>query len=370
MSSELKLAFAGDLLLGGEWPKRAQSNGVDLLAPFMGVSSVIENADIFFVNLEGPISGTGFHQRGSRAAKLSNHPHVTALLKRASNCVCVLANNHIMDEGENGLELTRRTLEKEGVLSVGAGSTSAEAERPVIVECKGKRIGCLAFSTSGSEVGALTVKSGRAGCADLDAIENVEAAIKRLKTNCDVVVVSLHWGVEFFEYPKAEQVLIVDRLVKAGADYIMGHHPHVLQGIEKRGRSIVMYSLGHFFVPPFRRADGELIRPKTEAREFAIISSNVDQRSFEIVGGRMTNELILDTYDAPRQSVLRKKLEAHAPGRIPDYESFITDYCSTRPKELRRERKLEAFRGLIREPITEIKRRIGGRASARTTVTA
>lgn len=372
MASELNLVFAGDLLLGGEWPQYAESHGVDLLAPFENVKKEIESADIFFVNLEGPIAGGLFSEAGTRAAKLRNHPRVIELLKRARTCVCVLANNHIMDAGMDGLRETRQLLEAKGIHCVGAGLDNFQAEQAVVIECKGNRIGCLAFSTSDAAVGATIARDGQGGCADLNNLASMESAIKALKASCQVVVVSLHWGAEFFEYPTDEQVTIVDRLIDAGADYIMGHHPHVLQGVEQRDGCLAMYSLGHFFVPPFRRADGELIRPKAEAREFGIVRATIrdDARQFEIVGGRMTTNMVLQPYDAAGQRALGKKLESLAPNRIENYAAFAAKYRAKRSKELRRERKVEALSGFIREPLTEIKRRIGGRAAARSAVSA
>lgn len=362
MAAELTLAFAGDLLLGGEWPGSAQAAGQDLLAPFSQISSELDRANILFVNLEGPISGTVFNQRKGRSAKLSNHPQVIGLLKRARHCVCILANNHIMDGGVDGLAETRRLLESEGIFCVGAGANVVEAERPVIVECNGKRVGCVAFTSDDPDVSAIIAKPERPGCADL---RNIEVQIKSLKGKCDIVVVSAHWGIEFFHYPTDEQVGIAQRLANAGADYLMGHHPHVLQGIEQIGGCLVMYSLGHFFVPPFRRADGEMVRPKADSREFALVKAI--NKTFEVVGGKMANDFVLRPYDVAGQRALRNKLERLAPSRMTgDYAIFAKQYYFSRLKELQRERKLESFTGFVREPVKEIKRRLAVRSSART----
>lgn len=361
MSLDLTLAFAGDLLLGGEWPGYARASGKDLLAPFSEISSELESSDILFINLEGPVSGTVFNQTGGRSAKLSNVPQVIGLLKRARHCVCILANNHIMDAGAGALAETRRFLESQGVFCVGAGGNAAEAARPVVVECKGKRVGCLAFTSDDPDVSAIVATADRPGCANL---QNVEAAIKDLKAKCDIVVVSAHWGIEFFQYPTVEQVAVAKRLAEAGADYLMGHHPHVLQGIEQVAGCLVMYSLGHFFVPPFRRPDGEMIRPKADSREFALVKAT--KKTFEVVGGKMANDFVLRSYDEAGQRALRNKLERLAPGNTEgNYISFAEQYYASRLKELQRERKLESLTGFVREPVKEIKRRLAVRNSVR-----
>src|SRR5689334_10809074 len=117
MSDVLKLGFVGDLLLGGEWLSHAKARGSDLLAPFEHMKNAIEDCDVFFVNLEGPISDA-VSNGGSRSAKLSNHPQVVEFLKRAPACVCVLANNHITDAGDAGIIATRELLEREGIYCV------------------------------------------------------------------------------------------------------------------------------------------------------------------------------------------------------------------------------------------------------------
>lgn len=362
MSADLTLAFAGDLLLGGEWPDHAQAAGKDLLAPFVDLTRELESADILFINLEGPISGTVLSQTGNRSARLSNNPQVIGLLKRARQCICILANNHIMDRGAEGLAETRRLLESQGIFCVGAGAKAAEAQRPVVVECKGKRVGCVAFTSDDPDVSAMIAKEEAPGCAGL---ANIEAQIRSLKAKCDIVVVSAHWGIEFFQYPTAEQVAVAKGLADAGADYLMGHHPHVLQGIEQIGGCLVMYSLGHFFVPPFRRADGEMIRPKPDSREFALVKTT--NKTFEIVGGKMANDFVLHPYDAAGQRALRNKLERLAPGNTAgDYTNFAKQYYASRLKELQRERKLESLTGFVREPVKEIKRRLAVRSSTRT----
>jgi hypothetical protein len=368
MSDALTFAFAGDLLLGGEWPDCARKHGRDILDPFDKVLPVISDADVFFVNLEGPIFDAATAPTDRRGATLANHRSVVSLLKRARKCVCVLANNHLTDFGADGIAQTRAVLKREGILCVGAGHDAAEAEQSVIFQSKGKTIGCLAFASDDQDVSSVIAGSSEAGCAGMRSITRIEAAIQKLKTQCDIVVVSLHWGIEFFRYPSAEQVSIAERLAKAGADFLMGHHPHVLQGIEQSGSCLTLYSLGHFFVPPFRRNDGEMIRPKPASREFAIVVANVgEKRSFEVFGGAMDNNFVLQPYDDRGQRALREKLNALAPSRVPtNYNEFSKQYYSARLKQLQSERKIETLAGFVREPVKELKRRLAARSSART----
>jgi hypothetical protein len=141
------------------------------------------------------------------------------------------------------------------MMHVGAGKDSDEACSPVFVSGKGKTIAALARSSvivsSPSYAGPSSP-----GVAFLEPEELIEN-IARCKKIADVVIVFLHWGLEEYAYPAPAQLRLARRLVEAGAHGIIGHHPHVLQGVERIGDCVVAYSLGNFLFDEFSWRPGD-----------------------------------------------------------------------------------------------------------------
>ncbi len=247
----IRLGFAGDLMLGGEPLRYAQERGLAITYPFRALIRTLSALDVLFINLEGPL----FPNPAAAMRKpllLSNHPAVVEVLKLPRICVCSLANNHALDYGAHALVETQRCLDKHGIRYLGAGRTAAEAERGLVVERSGWRIGCLAFTTDGPGLRSIIARDGKAGCASLRDTPALLKRVRNLKKDVDVVIVLLHWGREFYEYPGAAQVRLAHALVDAGAHLIVGHHPHAIQAVEEYHGAVIAYSLGHLFMPPFR----------------------------------------------------------------------------------------------------------------------
>lgn len=157
--------------------------------------------------------------------------------------VVSIANNHIYDFGKVGLFDTISYLDSVGIRHVGAGRNAREAHSPVIVHEKGRRIALLAYYGGGE---APKATSRRPGVANR-TIESIRTDITRISNQDDstFVVVSLHWGTEKAAFPDRNQVDFAHAVIDAGADLIIGHHPHVLQGIEKYKAGVIVYSLGN-----------------------------------------------------------------------------------------------------------------------------
>ena len=248
---KIRLGFAGDLMLGGETLPYARERGLALTYPFKDLVPTLRGLDMLLVNLEGPL----FEDHAARLPRpfiLSNHPAVVDVLKLPRVCVCTLANNHSMDYGADALFKTRKFLDRQGIRHLGAGRTSAEAERELIVEHSGWRIGCLAFTATGPSLVPIIANARHAGCASLENKSALLERVRRLKKRVDLAIVMLHWGREFYEYPSPSQVRLAHELIDAGADLIAGHHPHAIQPVEHYNGCVIAYSLGHLFMPPFR----------------------------------------------------------------------------------------------------------------------
>lgn len=233
---ELNLVFGGDVMLVGEPQKRLMA-GQGIYSPEL--MSVLSDADLLFANLELPFSD---NCSGVSSGPIHHAPEI--LGERLTDLrldIVSLANNHMLDCGREGLETTIRILESQGIKYVGAGFTEQQARRPAVIERNGLTIGFLAYA----KMDSVSVKKHGYGIAKLD-LGDVLADVAALRPRVDVVVVSLHWGVVFIPHPSPADVGLAKRLVEAGVDVVVGHHPHVFQKIEEYGRGVVAYSLGNF----------------------------------------------------------------------------------------------------------------------------
>jgi poly-gamma-glutamate synthesis protein (capsule biosynthesis protein) len=155
-----------------------------------------------------------------------------------------LANNHIFDYGKVGLYDTIVYLDSVGIRHVGAGLDAARARQPAIVRANGQRIAFLGYYGGGEAPKATRTEPGVASRnmryirSDIENIRHGNAA--------DFVVINLHWGTEKAEIPDQDQIDFAHQAIDAGADLVIGHHPHVLQGIERYKSGVIVYSLGNF----------------------------------------------------------------------------------------------------------------------------
>ena len=230
------LLAGGDVLLDLTEPE-----GVD---PFTKVEPSLSSADVAIVNLEMAITERGepydkefvFRAPGSAALTLAG----------AGVDVVSLANNHILDFGSEGLEDTISVLDEVGILRPGAGANNAEAYAPRVLVLDNE-IRVAFVSASAIIPGGFSAGAERPGIADAKwAIPRVLAAVRAAASGNDVVVVSIHWGVERATCPSQDQRGLAQQLIEAGANLILGHHPHVLQPIETFDRTVIAYSLGNF----------------------------------------------------------------------------------------------------------------------------
>jgi poly-gamma-glutamate synthesis protein (capsule biosynthesis protein) len=199
--------------------------------------------DAAWVNLEGVTSTLGSPWPG-KDYTFEGPPEFASALAEAGIGVVTMANNHSVDYGRAALKDTIARLEKAGVQVVGAGADSSDAHAPAIVTTDaGATIGFLGYSDvwwPGFEA-----TSSRAGVAQaFSNLKRMKRDIKALAAEVDYVVVGFHWGYEYQHYPVSQQTREAHAAVDAGADLVIGHHPHVLQGFETYKRRLIAYSLG------------------------------------------------------------------------------------------------------------------------------
>lgn len=230
----------GDIMLAGRGSTSFSRDGYDY--PFAATVAALKNGDLAIGNLEAPLAAGGA-EFSSKRFRFRGDPKAAAALKRAGFTVLTLANNHMLDYGEQGLLETLHHLDTQGIKHSGAGKTLSAARREAFVTCNDRTIAFLSYSLTFPE--EFYAGSSRAGTAPAYP-PYYEKDIARAKAKADFVVVSFHWGQELATLPKQYQVLTARNAVNAGADLIIGHHPHVLQGIEQYKNALIFYSLGNF----------------------------------------------------------------------------------------------------------------------------
>lgn len=249
LPEKLTLAFVGDMNLEENWPTtnylKKQNN--DIYACISAdLIQEMQKADIFMPNNEFTYSLRGTKTPGKMYTFRSNPERVKVMQELGADIV-LLANNHSHDYGPDSLIDTLDTLEQAGINYVGAGRNLQEATTPFYFTYHNLVIAYVAASNA--EVHRLTPQAtettpGILRCYDPDLfLKEIEAA----KKNADIVIASIHWGKEGSNYVVEAQRQLGYRMIEAGADAIIGSHPHVLQGIEFYQGKPIMYSLGNFW---------------------------------------------------------------------------------------------------------------------------
>ncbi|WP_229106308.1 CapA family protein [Paenibacillus sp. 1001270B_150601_E10] len=249
---KVSLTFVGDLIHAGRVADVVAKQGHDY--PYTYVKDRFMNDDLTISNVETPITSRGTPAQDKTFVYKSS-PKMAKALKDAGMDIVNLANNHILDQGQQGLIDTFEHLSKANVSYVGAGRNEEQAYKPVIVTRNGIRIAVLGFSRVIPEVSWYAGKNKPGVAATYDSTKAVKA-IKQAAKQSDLVIVIAHWGVERQDKPIPYQRELARAYIDAGADLIIGGHPHVLQGFEQYKNKWIVYSLGNFI---FTRAT----EPKT-----------------------------------------------------------------------------------------------------------
>jgi len=243
--SEINFFFVGDIMLdrGVEHMINKEGEG-DFRFPFFKIADELKKSDILFGNLEGPISDRGI-KVGSIYSFRFKAEAIDGLLYAGFD-ILSLANNHMLDYQRIALEDTMDILKENNIDYIGAGFNKEEAFSLKIKEIKGTKIGFLAYTNLGSKNWqAGNENSGMAWISENDMAKVIEY-IKKAKEKVDVLVISLHAGEEYAENPTNFQISFAQDCIDNGADLVIGHHPHVVQRIEKYKDGWIAYSLGNF----------------------------------------------------------------------------------------------------------------------------
>ena len=238
----VQLAFVGDILQGEYISSLLQEHGY--LYPYEKALFSLSNADITAGNLELPFT-TGGTPAKDKTYVFNGEPEALAGIRDSGIDIVNLANNHTLDMGEEGLLDTMQHLDQYNIAHVGAGNNAEEAYSPVIIEKNGIKVGFLGVSRV-LPVNEWKATPYQAGLAETYDPKMIVEAIEKTKENVDIVVILVHWGKEREQKPVDHQVDLAKRYIDAGADIIVGSHPHVLQGFEQYNGKWIAYSLGNF----------------------------------------------------------------------------------------------------------------------------
>ncbi len=238
----LRLRAGGDVMLGTTVPagKLPPEDGATLLA---GVEALLRDADLTFVNLEGPLCDSGEStkcRKGGNCFAFRTPTHYVKYLVQAGVDLASTANNHSGDFGEACRRETEATLDAQGIVWSGPRGTVGK------LDYKGKKLALVAFHTAGA-------------CNDVNDLKTAAKLVREAKQWAQVVIVSFHGGAEgaratrvkdgverFLGENRGDLKTFARGVIDAGADLVLGHGPHVLRGLEVYKERLIAYSLGNF----------------------------------------------------------------------------------------------------------------------------
>ena len=307
MELKLKLNFVGDLSL------TARNNGAACLVsdPDNRWHELTSNADLTIANFETCLVDDNCPCDRFVALPLSR----SDVISKLGIDVFTLANNHILDCGEDSLNLSISRLHQLGIETVGAGKNIREATAPLILTRAGLRIGIIG-TTDASHYRA---GKRRAGISPL-SLGAMKKSITEIADDVDLVILCIHSDLEFTNYPAPWKVRLSRKLANAGADIIVHHHPHTLQGVEIYRNSLIAYSMGSFIFPIhetvyMNNRDGNV-------NESAILEASVE---FTDCGNKnITYSLIPIIIDSNNMTRFADRIEAASIiQKVSDYSSAL-----------------------------------------------
>ncbi len=243
----VKLMCVGDIMLG-ERPM-CLGHGIESMIrkkgptfPFLKVADTLKKADIVFGNLISMLSVNGRNRSSFLSECIRGLPHYAEGLSSAGFNIISLANNHSMQHGKEALLECIQALRDYGIKTIGIVDQYGKSS-PEIFRVKGIKIGFLGYLCMSQEFHLDTPMN-----ADGEILA-ISKDITGLKAKgADIIIISLHWGDEFIECPSPEQVKLGRSIIEAGADIILGHHSHVIQGIEMYKGGLIAYCLGNLIM--------------------------------------------------------------------------------------------------------------------------
>jgi poly-gamma-glutamate synthesis protein (capsule biosynthesis protein) len=239
-NENVSILFAGDIVLD-DLPGKAIKNGED---PFSSFASIFANADIRIANLECVVATTG--DAADKNFTFRAHPRTLPVLKRHIDAVS-LANNHSGDYGRVAFTEMLGLLDQQKIGRFGGGHNLRDAHTPLMIERKGLRIALLGYDEFMPR--SFEAEANAAGVAwseDEQVVADIRLARSHYKA--DLVIPFMHWGWENEHTSGDRQRQLARKMIDAGADAVIGSHPHVIQDVEQYHGKPIIYSIGNFMM--------------------------------------------------------------------------------------------------------------------------
>ncbi len=225
INKDISILALGDLMMDRNVRGAINENSPDY--PFIKISDFLKGNDLILVNLEGPFTDLSSKSLGNHGMIFTFDPAMIPFLKNFGFNLFDLANNHTLNFGQKGLDQTKKYLSDSGLDYFGDPFNKNGIS--LVKEISGIRIGFIGYDE-----------------LDSPAIETVLAEIKNLRPQADFLIVYSHWGVEYITMFSKSQQAKARQFIDAGADLVIGSHPHVIQPLEVYKNKIIFYSLGNF----------------------------------------------------------------------------------------------------------------------------
>lgn len=239
-STEVTFLAVGDIMLSRDVAARMISKGKDGSYPFANISALLASTDFNFGNLESPFSGTDEQDPDPNTFTFNAPTYALKGLLQNNFKVLNLANNHALNQGNEGLLFTKKLLKTNSITALGAGNNKNEAWTGEVYQDK---------------TGKDEIKIGFAGAtygptselmAQTSELAKLKQTVELLKTKSDFVVITMHAGEEYTRFPNNEQTRFAKAAIDYGADMVIGAHPHWVQTFETYKDKYIFYSLGNF----------------------------------------------------------------------------------------------------------------------------
>jgi gamma-polyglutamate biosynthesis protein CapA len=270
----IQIVAVGDIFLG-EHPVTL-GHGVNSIVKEKGsyflfekIKDHLKDGDITCANLEGIISPKLSDETGIKSDIFWGDPSCANSLKSAGFSCLFLANNHAAQHGINALKRTGKLLDDNNIKWTGFNPENPDVSKAVFFKINDLKVGILAYC----ETQQYNLDTPILAFLNMSRIRE---DINDLKQKCDIIIISLHWGDEFIDYPSPDQIIIAHNIIDMGAHLIIGSHSHTMQGIERYKNGLIVYSLGSFIKDlwPKKLRESVILRCK-------LSSKGVESFSFE-----------------------------------------------------------------------------------------